>query len=241
MQSNARLYLLVFFIVLVGFTLIFRLFSLQVLRYDFYKELAANQHQIHQILFPKRGEIFIKDRFYGKDPLSQLFPLAVNREWPMVYAIPREIENREEVVKILAPLLEIDEEILRKKINKRNDPYEPLKHKLSQDIVEKIKKLNIKGIEFMTEDWRHFPADSLASHIVGFVGFSNDIKVGQYGIEEYYNKELEGKYGFLDDFYFYRGFNDTIFTTNEVVFVGYGIDDKKYSDFPGATQQGEHL
>ncbi|MCK4859957.1 MAG: penicillin-binding protein 2, partial [Candidatus Omnitrophica bacterium] len=198
MQSNTRLYLLVFFIVLVGFALIFRLFSLQVLRYDFYKELAANQHQTHQILFPKRGEIFIKDRFYGKDPSSQLFPLAVNREWPMVYAIPREIENREEVVKILAPLLEIDEEILRKKINKRNDPYEPLKHKLSQDIVEKIKRLNIKGIEFTIEDWRHFPANSLASHVVGFVGFSNDTKVGQYGIEEYYNKELEGKYGFLD-------------------------------------------
>ncbi|RMG82751.1 MAG: M28 family peptidase, partial [Bacteroidetes bacterium] len=33
------------------------------------------------------------------------------------------------------------------------------------------------------------------------------------------------------DFYFYRGFNDTNFTANSIVFAGYGIDDEKYSDF----------
>lgn len=198
MRDNIRLYLIVFFIILVGSTLIFRLFYLQILRHDFYKELASNQHQLSQILFPKRGEIFIKDRFYGTDPSSQLFPLAMNREWPMIYAVPREIEDKEGVIKALAPLLEIDEEVLRQKIDKRNDPYEPLKHKLSSEVVEKIKELDIKGIEFITEDWRYFPANSLASHVVGFVGFSNDRRIGQYGIEGYYNKELEGEYGFLE-------------------------------------------
>lgn len=197
-MKNWRLYILVFFIVLVGSVLVFRLFSLQILRYDFYKGLASNQHQMYQILFPKRGEIFIKDKFYGTDPSSQLFPLAVNREWSMVYAVPKEIEDEEEVVAALAPLLEMDEEILRQKISKKDDPYEPLKHKLSSETVEKIKELDIKGIEFAAENWRYFPADSLASHVVGFVGFSDDVRTGQYGIEGYYNRELEGEYGFLE-------------------------------------------
>lgn len=198
MQSNSRLYFLLFFIILVGFTLIFRLFTLQILKYDFYKGLATNQHQIHRILFPKRGEIFIKDRFYGRDPSSQLFPLAVNREWPMVYAVPKEIENKEETVKILASLLDLDEEILRQKINKRNDPYEPLKHKLSPETVDKIKELDIEGIELVSENWRYYPVSNLVSHVVGFVGFSGDEKSGQYGIEGYYNKKLEGEAGYLD-------------------------------------------
>ncbi len=198
MRSNSRLYFLLFLIILVGFTLIFRLFTLQILKYDFYKGLATSQHQTHQILFPKRGEIFIKDRFYGRDPLSQLFPLAVNREWPMVYAVPKEIENKEEAVEILASLLDLDEEILRQKINKRNDPYEPLKHKLSPEIVDKIKELDIKGIELVSENWRYYPVSNLVSHVIGFVGFSGDEKSGQYGIEGYYNRKLGGETGYLE-------------------------------------------
>ncbi len=197
-MQNGRLYLLVFSIILVGFILIFRLFTLQILQHDFYKGLATNQHQIHQTLFPERGEIFIKDRFYGRDPSSQLFPLAVNRNWSMIYAVPKEIENREEVIKILAPLLEIDEEILRQKLNKRNDPYESLKHQLSSEVVDKIKELNIKGLGLTLESLRYYPANSLASHVIGFVGFSGDEKIGQYGIEGYYNKKLGGEQGFLE-------------------------------------------
>lgn len=197
MQSNIRLYLLVFFVILIGFTLIFRLFTLQVFKYDFYKELAVNQHQIYQTLLPKRGEIFIKDRFYDKGS-SQLFPLAINRDWMMVYAIPKEIENQEEAAEILAPLLEMDKEILKQKISKKNDPYEPLKHKLSPEIANQIKQLNIKGIELVSETWRYYPANSLASHVIGFVGFSDEERTGQYGLEGYYDKKLGGEFGFLE-------------------------------------------
>ena len=193
-----RLYFWIFLVILVGFVLIFRLFTLQVLKYDFYKGLAISQHQTHQILFPQRGEIFIKDRFYGKDPSSQLFPLAVNRKWSMVYAVPKNIENREEVIEILAPLLELDEEVLRQKIYKRNDPYEPLKRKLSSEVADKIKELDIDGIGLTLENWRYYPADSLASHVIGFVGFVEDERIGQYGIEGYYNKKLGGETGFLE-------------------------------------------
>jgi len=196
-MNHFRLYLLALFLILVGLTLVFRLFSLQILRHDFYKELAVNQYQTHKILFPERGEIFIKDRFYGNDPSSHLFPLAVNREWTMVYAVPKEIEDKKEVVKLLAPLLAMEEEELRRKINKKNDPYEPLKHKLSPEIAEKIEKLDIKGIRLIPEDWRYYPANNLASHVLGFVGFSGTEKRGQYGIEGYYNKQLSGEYGFL--------------------------------------------
>ena len=200
-MQNKRFYFLVFSIILVGLILIGRLFILQILKHGYYEGLAVNQHQTHQILFPQRGEIFLKDRFYGKDPSSQLFPLAINKDWPMVYAIPKDIQDKESAVKLLAPILEMDEETLRERINKKDDPYEPLKSKISQEVVDKIKELNIKGIEFNSESWRYYPNGSLACHVIGFVGFSEDKmdeKNGQYGIEAYYNKKLGGEYGFLD-------------------------------------------
>jgi len=197
-MKNFRLYLLVFFIVLASFILVFRLFSLQILQHDFYKELAANQHQIHKILFPERGEIFIKDRFYSTDHPTQLFPLAVNKNWYLAYAVPKKIKDKEKTAEVLAPLLKIEKEILRKKIAKKNDPYEPLKHKLSPEIADKIRRLNIDGIELASEKWRYYPADSLASHLLGFVGFVNDEQKGQYGIEGYYNEKLAGEPGFLE-------------------------------------------
>ena len=195
----SRFYLLIVFIILAGFILISRLFDLQIVKHSFYKDLAASQHETYQILFPERGEIFIKDRFYGQNPSSHLFPLATNKDWAMVYAVPQKINNKEEAVKLLAPLLEIDESVLMQKIGKRMDPYEPLKHKLSSEIAEKIGDLNIEGIVLVSESWRYYPHGSLASHVLGFVGFSKeDEKVGQYGIEGYYDSKLGGESGFVE-------------------------------------------
>ncbi len=41
----------------------------------------------------------------------------------------------------------------------------------------------------------------------------------------------EKSFEFLKDFYYLPGFQDTVITQNEIVFLGYGIDDKNYSDY----------
>jgi len=197
-MKNSRFYILFFGIVIVTVILIGRLFTLQILKYNFYKELAINQHQLHKTLLPERGEIFIKDRFYGSKESSQLFPLVINRDWFMVYAVPKDIEDKEGAVQSLSCLLEMDEEELKTKIYKKNDPYEPLQHKVASETADKINDLNITGIELTSEKWRYHSAGDFASHVLGFVGYSEDEKIGQYGIEGYYNKELGGEYGFLE-------------------------------------------
>jgi hypothetical protein len=49
------------------------------------------------------------------------------------------------------------------------------------------------------------------------------------------------KYELFNNFYYYPGSNkhDTIFKTNEVVFLGYGIDDEKYSDYKDIDVKGK--
>jgi cell division protein FtsI/penicillin-binding protein 2 len=58
--------------------------------------------------------------------------------------------------------------------------------------------LNLKGIIFEKENWRYYPNSSLACHVVGFLGMDGDKKVGRYGVEGYYEKELAGKPGLVE-------------------------------------------
>jgi len=199
MIDDVRYRFTVLMICLMGFILIFKLFNLQVLKYDFYKEAAAGQHQTYQVLSPKRGEIFIKDRFYKEgDSLINLFPVAINKEWKMIYAEPKNIKDPKKTTEILIELLDLERDDLRAKLEKKNDPYEPIMHKVPQETAQKIAELNLPGIKLASENWRFYPAKTFISHVLGFVGFlENDLK-GQYGVEGYYDKILSGKHGYLE-------------------------------------------
>lgn len=91
--------------------------------------------------------------------------------------------------------------------------YRVLQKKLSYDVVqpykdmmasedEEIQKKNkyIKGIWFEEEYIRKYPYNTLACDIIGFTNAGN---VGAYGLEAYYNSELNGtdgrQYGYLTD------------------------------------------
>lgn len=197
-MKNWRFYTLVFFVGLIFAIIIFRLFSLQILRYGFYRNLAAGQHQIFQEIVPARGEIFMKDRFANSGSITDFFPAAINKSLWKVYAVPKNIETKEETVQKLSPLLGVKEEILMEKISKPDDPYEPLANKINDEIAEKIKVLNLEGIDMEKESWRYFPVEEMASHLIGFVGYDSDKKIGRYGLEEYYEKELAGRAGLIE-------------------------------------------
>ncbi len=195
-MKNWRFYVLVFVLVSCFSIVIFRLFSLQVLKYGSYKDQATGQQQRYQTIFPKRGEIFMRDRYTDSDSRSLIFPVAISKDFYKVYGIPKDIEEKEETIALLSPLLEVEEDKLKEKIYKENDPYEPLKSKVDEETLEKINNLNLQGIHSDIETWRYFPANELACHLLGFVRQNEGEKnEGQYGVEEFYNKELIGKTG----------------------------------------------
>lgn len=73
---------------------------------------------------------------------------------------------------------------------------------LQNELDEKKNKKNpyIKGVWFEDEYLRTYPYNSLASSVLGFTVSGN---VGNWGIEQYYNEELNGvdgrEYGYLND------------------------------------------
>jgi len=179
-----------------SFFLILRLFNIQIIQHSFYEALAKGQYELYQKLLPQRGEIYAQD--YHQP--GKLYPLATNREVSFVYAVPKRIKDPEEAAKKVAEILDLDESTLLKRLSKENDLFEPIKHSVSREKWEEVKALGIEGIESRPESQRYYPENEIASQVLGFVGQreDKDDKVGQYGIEGYFDDLLSGQQGYLE-------------------------------------------
>lgn len=191
LKTNYRIYVLVFFVFLGAAAIIFRLYNLQVSAHAYYQELASDQHKMYEDLIPKRGEIFAKDG-------SGSYPVAVNRELSLAYAVPREVEDAKNEAHELATILQLDEGDVKKKLDQPDGWYAVIQHKVEDDKKEEILSKKLKGIYLSPESERFYPAGNFASHVVGFVGSDGENSVGRYGLESYWNKELEGTSGMLE-------------------------------------------
>lgn len=114
----------------------------------------------------------------------------------MIYADPTLIpEGRlPEVAQQLSKILGGDVKTFESRLSRRKVRYVFLKNRLEPEVSRKIKSLDLKGVVLVPEHWRFYPENQLASHIVGFL---NRNESGQYGIEGYFDADLEGKKGII--------------------------------------------
>lgn len=200
-----RMRLLEILVVLIGVALSARLFQLQVFSYSDLRAQAENEHQRYRKLFPKRGEIYVKEARAGVEAQSLLiekggervFPAVTNREYPLIYAVPKEIQRPEDVASALVPLLEIDKETLLEKLSRKNSSYAVLKRKVNEELADKVRSLSLPGIGFSLESYRYYPEKSMGGKLFGFVGYAGEVFRGIYGLEGYFNDLLKGKEGSL--------------------------------------------
>ncbi len=189
----SRLTLLAAFFFIIATAIIARLFVVQVASHDEYLALAQGQRAISEQLTATRGEVFAFD---SSAPDGR-YPIAANKTYSLVFAVPTRITNPERVAEQLAPILELEEADLLSRLEKDEDLYEPLAHQVPEENVEAIRALTIEGIEFSDESFRAYPEGPTFSHVTGFVGFAGDDRVGQYGIEGHLEETLGGQDGFI--------------------------------------------
>ncbi|MDY6933468.1 MAG: penicillin-binding transpeptidase domain-containing protein [Spirochaetota bacterium] len=115
--------------------------------------------------------------------------LAINIERDSLFANPEEIDNPEEVAKILSPHIRRPKHIIEKRLRKKKR-FVWLKRKLNDKIVKRIEDMHIKGLYFKNEFHRIYPHDNLASNIIGFVDIDNR---GLEGIEFRFDDHLSGR------------------------------------------------
>lgn len=188
-------------LILIGLMVV-RLFVLQVMQHDFYTALASGTHDIFKELLPRRGSIYLRDRF---NPES-LYPLAMHRNVYQVFFDKRESPDPEKAAEAMMGVFAWDKDkkfqtYLEIKDAKADDPYVPIAglDRVTEEQKETLEKKQLVGIHFVRKPYRYFPEKTFASHVLGFYGLTNDGKpTGRYGIEGYYQDLLAGEQGYIE-------------------------------------------
>ncbi|TXH02122.1 MAG: penicillin-binding protein 2 [Candidatus Moraniibacteriota bacterium] len=173
---------------LVAVVIAGRFIYLQIFERERFVALAEEQHVMSQSLLAERGEIALRDG-------DGIYPAAVNREYKLAYVVPKLIDDPVAVALAVSTILGLDEAGVRARLLDRHDPFEILKKRISDEEERRLKELNLKGVAFLPEIYRYYPAESLASKTLGFVGPGDAGEIGIYGVEASWNSELAGQNG----------------------------------------------
>ncbi len=112
--------------------------------------------------------------------------MAVDIRVPSLFAEPRRIIDVEEAVRKLRTVLpDLDEEWLRNRLT-GDKGFVWVQRELSPAIQDRIMRLGIPGIDFITESKRFYPGMTEASHILGSTNIDNQ---GISGIEKHMDGE----------------------------------------------------
>jgi len=164
-----------------------RLFYLQIIRYDHYKN-AALSDQLKQYEIPaNRGIIYAYDG-------TTSVPIVLNQTLYTIYADPAFMKQPDKVAATLANILGGQPADYRSKLTENGRRYVVLAKKVSKAKQAQLLKYEYAGLGAQPESYRVYPQGSLASQTLGFV---NDAGQGVYGVEQALNKQLSGTPGRL--------------------------------------------
>ncbi len=160
-----------------------RLGFLMLVRADHYGEMARDLHERERTIKAARGRIL--------DVNGNV--IADNRTVCTISVIYNQVTDREEVIRSLCSILELSEEPVRKKVEKRSS-REIIKTNVDKGTGDKIRALKLDGVKVDEDYKRYYPWGSLASKVLGFTGGDNQ---GIIGLEVMYETYLKGRNGVI--------------------------------------------
>lgn len=182
-EKRERIFLLFIVFIIFFITLIYRLYQIQIVEGSKLNDIARKEHVTSYVLDGKRGTIF--DRNLKK--------LAINVDSKSLFAMPYKIDDPSEIAKILSDKLNLKYQDVLLQLEKEKY-FVWIQRKMPQDQFEEIQKMEIEGIDFVTENKRFYPRESLAANILGFVGIDNQ---GLEGLEMYFEDDLKSTPGLV--------------------------------------------
>ncbi len=162
-----------------------RLVQLQVSQHDDFTARARSQQLSAVETSPTRGQLLDRQ---GRE-------LARSIETESFFADPRDITDPNETAKRIASITGQDRTDLANRLSTAKDANKKfywIIRRLDVQTANKLDALELKGVYSRKEPKRYYPNDSLAAHVLGFVGLD---EIGQSGVEQYYNEKIRGESG----------------------------------------------
>ena len=174
----------VFFLCVLLFAgLIVRVTYLMVFQSEHYSQMAEDLHQRERKIKARRGRIL--------DSTGAV--LADNRTVCTISVIHNQITDPEKVIETLARELDLQEETVRKRVEKVSS-IEKIKSNVSKETGDAIRSYRLDGVKVDEDYKRYYPYGALASKVLGFTGADNQ---GILALESSYEEYLKGKEGII--------------------------------------------
>ena len=198
---QTRSFVLMILMGVVMFVLLFfRLFDLQITRHEELQSKAVNQQTRRTVVTASRGTIY--------DTAGNI--LAISSSAETIILSPLEIDKalndtedpvtwtKDSLAAGLAEILGKDAASIRKRMDNVKSQYELIQLRADEEVAAKVRAYveenKISGVHLVADTKRYYPYGSLAAQVIGFVGDDN---TGLYGLEAYYEEELEGQSGLV--------------------------------------------
>ena len=173
-----------FFIIVFAAILVTKLFYVQVVHSNDYKEEADHQYATPSSNIYERGTIYFKTKdgtLVSAATQTSGFKIAINAG---------KIINGESTYEKLSKITVINHDDFLAKAAQKSDSYEEIAHHLSKEQADAVSALKLPGISIFKEKWRFYPGGDLAAHTLGLVGFKGNTLGGRYGLERQYETIL---------------------------------------------------
>ena len=175
-------------VVIAFFTLLtiitVKLVSIMTMQADDYGYRARSVQERERSIKAKRGSIYDRNGVV----------LAGNQAVCSISVIHNQIEDPETVIRVLSEKLELPEEDVRRRVEKRS-VREKIKSNVDKELADEIRAMNLAGVMIDEDYKRYYPYSTLASHVLGFTGSDNQ---GIVGLEVYYDDLLMGENGSIN-------------------------------------------
>ena len=181
-ERRWRLYVL--FAVVVGCALVLagRLFYIQVIQHDYYRQLAAAEHWQRKPIPAARGEIRAAD--------GRL--LATTVQYEALQATVEKVGDVSRAAQLLGPILQVSNFEIETRLRSRPSGQVIVHYGLPVDAADQVRQLRLPGFTLVPAARRAHPEGNLASQALGVVGVEGR---GLSGIESALEPLLGGKPG----------------------------------------------
>ena len=189
--QHRRIFLTAVFLTVAAFLpVVLQLYSLMIVNFPYYSELALKNQSRTTRITPERGEIYD----------CNMNVLACSEKTENIYLNPHELKQSgadlNQIARDLGEILRRDPRWIEEQGRDMKKRYKQIvagiDEKTGAAVREYINTNHLHGIHLEPNTRRVYPYGKLASQVIGFANASN---TGSEGIEAFYNEYLEGDPG----------------------------------------------
>ncbi len=199
---QGRVLLIKIVVLLIVGLLVVRLWQLQVRDGAYYRSLAQDNRTRSVLLHPVRGLIYDRNGI----------PLANNIPSFNLYVQLSDVPDRDALIGKLTELLPLDANELNNTIQAQGGGAPVLLERsvsLKEAAIVESHRLDLPGVVIRPEFQRNNPQGAYAAHVLGYVGVASEAQlareafqglpsgsvIGEYGVEQIYERALQGRVG----------------------------------------------